>query len=306
MSIGEMRLDSARTAQVHKMKPKISVLTCTCRDLILKYQAAALEAQTLKDIEWVIVDDIYDQRVDFVKKVDVSFPITHIPPQFIKDYYAGGVAANDGLIHCSGEYIYFMADYVMPMIQTLQRCYDIQTKYGGVMLSGRALKVTFPVTDLIPNYNKKIEGSDYRLYLFEKRFFDTKEVESDILEIFRAGVQNWWAGRNDSAPLKAIIECNGFDEAMDGRWGGEDADLANRLMTYGLRFLFDKSSCVLEFKHKSGEKRVMRSELKQQEFQFSVINKRVKQKIYRANEDWLIALPRDLRKESEEWHKQLV
>ena len=280
--------------------PKITVLTITARDSYLKEQAQALNEQTLKDIEWVIVDDIYGQRKDFAKQVKCDFPIIHIPPNEIVSYSAVGAAFNDGLVRASGEIVYPMADYMIPTKDCLARHYEIQKRFGGAMLGGRVLKVNFPIAELRVREGK-IKGHDYRMWLFQKGYFEWKQIDDDLYEVPRAGVQNWWAGRNESVPLEALLECNGLEEGMDGRWGGHDAELANRFMTYGLKFIIDKKSIAWEFEHKSGAnaaiKKYVRSEAKQQEFQHTLINKRVKDKVHRANEEWLVMLPRDLREE---------
>ena len=52
----------------------------------------------------------------------------------------------------------------------------------------------------------------------------------------------WWAGRNDSAPLEAILSLNGFDENFDGRSGGFDGDLGARLVAYGCKYLVDREA----------------------------------------------------------------
>ncbi|MBU0777977.1 hypothetical protein KKF82_06945, partial [Patescibacteria group bacterium] len=60
----------------------------------------------------------------------------------------------------------------------------------------------------------------------------------------------WWAGRNDSAPLEALLEINGFDEDFDGAYGGVDGDAARRLMHgAGCRYLVDTLAPCYELSH---------------------------------------------------------
>ena len=49
----------------------------------------------------------------------------------------------------------------------------------------------------------------------------------------------WWAGRNDSASLEALLDANGLDESSQGRRGGLDTLLAQKMMTSGCRYLID-------------------------------------------------------------------
>ncbi|GAH86423.1 unnamed protein product, partial [marine sediment metagenome] len=74
---------------------------------------------------------------------------------------------------------------------------------------------------------------DWRLGHISKVSIDKNLCENDNPDWF-------WAGRNDSAPLEALLDINGWDEAFDGRPGGVDADLGARLMKYGCRFLVDR------------------------------------------------------------------
>ncbi|GAG63016.1 unnamed protein product, partial [marine sediment metagenome] len=66
------------------MKPKITVLTIIYRPGYIDSMVAALEAQTFREFEWVLVDDLYEQRKDLVKDyIGGAFPLTHIPPRKI-------------------------------------------------------------------------------------------------------------------------------------------------------------------------------------------------------------------------------
>src|SRR3990167_10826136 len=83
--------------------PDITVLTTACRIPYLRWQAEALKRQTFKDFEWVVVDDLYEQRKDSLKEqVNEMFPLVHIPTSRKRDYYAQSEALNDGLAHASG------------------------------------------------------------------------------------------------------------------------------------------------------------------------------------------------------------
>lgn len=252
---------------------KITVLTATCRNQYMKEQIKALERQSFTDFEWVLVDDFCDQN-----NVKTEFPLTHISPKEIKPYPAIASACNDGLIHSRGELIYFMNDYVLPHPDCLARHWEIYQKYKNVMISGRGLQTAFKPEEL-DTIKGTFESPDYRMWLFEN-FFVKEKIEDNLYEAFRDGIQNWWAGRNDSAPLEAILDCNGFDETFDGRWGGQDADLAQRLMTYGLRYFLDYKSLCLEFEHEHGIKGAIRSEEAQRDFQRTIIDKKVKDRIY--------------------------
>ena len=259
---------------------KISILTPTCRDQFLEWQIKALKQQTLTDFEWVLVDDLYSLTKERVRAlVGESFPVIHISPTKQETYPVIASACNDGLVYAKGKLVFFMNDYVLPHPECLARHWEIYQKYPDAMIRGKGLQVGFKVEELETKSGNEV-AVDYRMSLFDNHFFRRERLEPDLYEAFRDGVQNWWAGRNDSAPLSAILECNGFDETFDGRWGGQDADLAQRLMTYGLRYLLDTKSVCLEFEHIHGLKTAIRTEKEQQEFQKTIIDRKVKERIY--------------------------
>ena len=270
----------------------ISVLTPTYKLMFRDRQIEALSKQTFKDFEWIIVDDNHKQN----QGIKTPFPLIHIPPAQELPYCALAQAMNEGLLHATGKYVFFMNDYVVPEPTCLQRHWDIQEKMGGCLLSGECLFM-----DSVPaecrDKRGKIITRDWRMGMLEEKAYPSTDIGDGLYEITREGIQNWWAGRNDSAPLEALLNCNGFDEVYDGRWGGHDAEMANRLMTYGLKYYIDKKSRCLEYDHLRANKKAVRTEEQQQAFQETIINRKVKHKIYTANTDWLIMLPRNIREE---------
>lgn len=273
------------------MSLKITVITASCRDTYMKEQVEALKSQNFKDFEWVFVDDLYDKRKGLLPHlIDGAFPLTHIPPREIVPYVAISMAFNTGLIHCRGELIYFMCDYIIPRFDCIGRHWEIYQKYHNVMISGRSIAVGYP-TAILNGFSGKIQGSDYRMGLFDQIFGKSK-IEDNLFEAHQDdGIRNWWAGRNDSAPLEAILDCNGFDEVFDGALGNTDADLAKRLRVYGLRYLLDYQSSCLEFAHKTGSKEWLRSDEEQRQLEYKITDVKVRQGIYTSG------LDRNLREE---------
>lgn len=271
----------------------ISVLTPTYRLLYRDRQLKALSQQTFKDFEWIIIDDSYEQN----KGIKAPFPIIHIPPINPVPYFALASAINDGIVQSSGKYVFFMNDYIIPEKHCLERHWEVQERMKGCLLSGRALAMD-DVPSECKDANGKIIARDYRMALFEKGIFNWTPLNDDLYEVSREGIQNWWAGRNDSCPLEVLLNCNGFDEAFDGRWGGQDADMANRLMTYGLKYYIDKKSVCMEYKHPRGNKKEVRTEAQQRSFQYSIINPKVEAGVCTANTTWFVMIPRNMK---EEW-----
>jgi hypothetical protein len=175
---------------------------------------------------------------------------------------------------------------------------DIGCAYGYMVKRALAVNGNPAFVD-----GKSMMLEDYRMAVFDSETIPSKDIGGGLHEVDRDGVQSWWAGRNDSAPLEAILCCNGFEEAYDGRWGGHDADLANRLMTYGLKYYIDRNSTCAEYDHPRGNKKEVRTEAQQQGLEELIIKPKVKAGIYTTNDLWLVFMPRDIREERKQWIK---
>lgn len=66
-----------------------------------------------------------------------------------------------------------------------------------------------------------------------------------------SGAQWWWAGRNDSAPRKRLLEVGGMDERLDGQHGGIETDMAKRM---NLRYLIDREAPAYMLPHPTRKK----------------------------------------------------
>jgi glycosyltransferase involved in cell wall biosynthesis len=71
-----------------------------------------------------------------------------------------------------------------------------------------------------------------------------KQLAPDIFQADQSGpdpdfANYWWCGANDSAPLSLLREVGGMDETQIGVHGGLDAQLAQRMLGKGARYLFD-------------------------------------------------------------------
>ena len=112
---------------------KVSVVTITWRPGYIDTMAAALCAQTMsKDsFEWVLVDDLWEMRRDAVAAhVNGAIRLVHVPPREITRESGTGIAVNTGLAHASGELVYFMPDYCYPSPRSLERHWEIYTRFG--------------------------------------------------------------------------------------------------------------------------------------------------------------------------------
>ncbi len=209
---------------------KITVLTTTYRpwDRLIG-QLYDLEMQSFRDIEWVVVDDLFCKRA--IKLESDNFPITHVLPHGgVVDYFAPARADNSGLIYAQGELVFWMNDYVRLTPTVLERHWELYQKYGPqAMVMGPMVPMDGELT-----YPPRLP-----------EFW----LEDGAGEILGKAIAQYSAGRNDSAPLKDLLEINGLDENMDGQRGGSDVDLALRLMMHGCRMIVDSKVTCFDYAH---------------------------------------------------------
>ncbi len=127
--------------------------------------------------------------------------------------------------------------------------------------------------------------------------FKLTKIDDGLFETDKFAAQNWWSGRNDSAPLDTLLDCNGFDEDFDGGHGFHDDDLANRMMLHGSRYLIDTKSIVYRFLHQRSNKEKTRSK----ETQIKLRDAK-RQQIWTTG-NYRVNPHRDLREERKQWLK---
>ena len=228
---------------------KVTVLTVTARDIgLLESQAEWLDAQTLDEMEWVIIDDLYAQRKETVASLKTRFPIMHRPPNVIKEGSAFASACNSGIQDARGNLVYFMNDYVEIGPNVLERHWEIFRQWGpSVLISGQ-----FKALPGMKQYVNRSADRAVDAYLAESMANNQED------SIFKHGEdqkwmvayhRHWSAGVNDSAPLKLLLKANGFDERLDGEHGGQDDELGMRMVMMGSRFLLDSKEPCYEHAH---------------------------------------------------------
>lgn len=108
---------------------------------------------------------------------------------------------NEMIRQADGELIVFLQDYIKPNYRGLEMFWEAYKTYDNTVF-------TAPVGRTIDF--KDIDW-DWRLHKDEKLSFSEWEID--------------WA----AAPKKLLIECGGFDEALDKYWGFDNVNIGLRL-----------------------------------------------------------------------------
>jgi len=255
---------------------KVSVITPTYRVGGLDVALHSLKNQTMKSLEWVLVDELYGERRGLVERLsaETGVEIVHVPPMSI-GRPSFSTMWNTAFVHARGELVYTMDDYTWLPPDTLQRHWDAYERSGGAAtLTGPVDEVEFPEAKWPPPL---MEGK--RFLHGEPDYYSVfKEPAGEIfpskMKILRRDGR-WGAWEEDaggflpqgtlkvyvnaSLPLDIAVALNGFDVGYDGGDGYRDQDLFARAEIYGHKFLFDPECSIYHMEHGGAFPRVFKS-----------------------------------------------
>jgi len=238
--------------------PLISIITPTRRygpvyDILFN----GLKKQTLKDPwELIIVDDVPEDRSHLARDFADRYKINTVwmrskPHHWISNRLIAN-ARNTALIRASGEIVIFIDDYTWVPPTFLESHYSLWERESySLIASVTAVKYTDPPPeDLstlpIHTYDERAKEGQKGEVPLQAGIPTTGAVDTRTLQGYREWkncLPGWFYCSNASAPLRKIIEVNGFDEEMDCT-SEEDVDLGLRLARVGCRFWFRSNADV--------------------------------------------------------------
>lgn len=236
--------------------PFISVCVPTNRvggiDLLLE----GLLQQSFTDFEVVLADGLHKYRKDLVadRIKSYPFPIKHVEPKnnlFPLNQFSH--VANTALANASGEIVVFFVDYTYapPDLLAAHAAFHQQNdRMRGLMCPHNYFEVpelhtAFPkygneeLDQYIADLNSgKLDPCMWSIFARDVKAGDKFE------ELDRSGYANvdpkltadpggvhptYFHGKNESCSLSAVLDINGWDEALDGSHCYQDSDIAERL-----------------------------------------------------------------------------
>jgi len=231
--------------------PLVSIVTPTRRygpvyDILFN----GLKKQTLKEPwEILIVDDVPEDRSQIARQYAERFKVNvkwmRSKPHHWKSNRLIANARNTALIYAEGEVVVFVDDFTWVPPRFLEAHLKVWEETGyNVLGSATAVKyATPPPEDIsvlpVHTYDERVkEGVRGEVPL--QTGITTGAVDTRTLQGYREWKDcpaGWFYCCNASAPLRKIVEVNGFDEEMDCT-SEEDVDLGLRLARVGCRFWF--------------------------------------------------------------------
>jgi hypothetical protein len=139
-------------------------------------------------------------------------------------------AYNRMLRRARGELVISLQDYILVRPNFLTKWWDAYKKHPKAFITAPVGKV-----DNL-NYSGEIKW-DWRAY------------RNDENANIRPCEWNTWEIDNGAAPLAALKEIGGFDEALDGHWSADNVNVGKRAQLAGYEFLCLFNNPALAYNH---------------------------------------------------------
>jgi glycosyltransferase involved in cell wall biosynthesis len=256
--------------------PFISVIVPTMRVGGLNVLFDSLARSEFTDFELVLVDALYPRRKEVVAEEarDRFLRVIHVEGSEHFPVTSYCAMMNKGIVAASGEVVVMAVDYTRFRPDTLgKHAAWHRENVGGLMGPHRYVKLdadkTFPAygREEIDRYERDIRLGQIDDFMFS--IGDATDEHADPFHVDGGTTATWDADpklrmpagpiapaflhcKNESVRLEALLEVNGFDEALDGCHGWQDSDLADRLaIKAGVRFTLDPT-CVVDIANPRG------------------------------------------------------
>jgi len=215
------------------------------------------EQQLEKNFEIIIADDgSKEETTKLIRSFQENSPlrITHV---WQEDHgFQKTKILNKAIVASKGEYLIFTDGDCIPRNDLVST--HLGLSRPGCFLSAGYFKLSMKISKQITKNDIETQRCFNAKWLLKhglKKSFKINKLTSyglkeDILNTFTP-TSATWDGNNASGWRKDIIAVNGFDERM--QYGGEDREMGERLMNYGIKPLQIRYSTVtLHLDHERG------------------------------------------------------
>lgn len=238
--------------------PKISVIVSTYNsEEWLQKVLWGFNYQTFKDFEVVIADDgSGPDTAALIEKTrkEVFYPIQHVWQE--DDGFQKSMILNKATVACKADYIIMTDGDCIPREDFVQVHYI--NKEPGFFISGGYYMLPMNISKAITKKDIENQNCFNVQWLkemgipqtFKNNKLSARGILSRLLN-FLTPTKATWNGHNSSGWKKDILNVNGFDERM--QYGGQDRELGERLVNFGIRSKQLRYSAVcVHLDHKRG------------------------------------------------------
>jgi len=234
------------------VSPYISVVVPTMRVGGLDILVNGLEQQTYKDFELILADELFDYRPDIFREHHPLLDWVHVAPKpnpFPVSSFCK--VANTALANARGQVVLFLVDYTYcppTLVETHAKFHsEHQTGRHGLMSPHQYLQLRpswFPRAygqDGIDQYVDDVRIGRWDSQMWALRYpLEGGWSLNELDPIYKnadpklSGAPGpidptFFHAKNESVPMEALREINGWDEDYDGGHPYQDCDIAERL-----------------------------------------------------------------------------
>lgn len=257
----------------------VSVVTCTAKPHPnLNFMVDCLKSQIYSDFEWVIIDRLLmDRPAGLYEEIRSAceFDVIVKPPlpSIYHEFNLPDIsnARNTGILNSSRDIILWYDDNMWIAPDHISK----HMKMHGVSDLVYALGLFWPFYDWggVAEFSEKEpfdgEGNFCRVGSFEDNNsnlqhgirpddcraymsfpLDTPTYSFPPYEVVKG---SWCYNGNLSFPVKLAEKLNGYDQHLDGSFGGEDVNFGVRADNAGAIGLLDRSCCAYDYRGESND-----------------------------------------------------
>lgn len=221
--------------------PAVSIIITTYnRADALRQILCALNDQSSLDFEVIIADDGSDQRTaDMLNQYQsrLAYPLVHIWQEDCG--FRAARARNLAVTKASSDYLVFLDGDCLPLADFVVR--HLRLRKIKTLVAGNRILLSAAISQNLPPNIWRWSLSQWltaRLKGDINRLLPLLKLPSSLLARLPQR-QTWHGVKTCNLGLwkSDFLAVNGFNEAYNG-WGHEDADLAVRLLKYGIKRQF--------------------------------------------------------------------
>lgn len=245
------------------MMPKVTVALGSSRPGGVDISLKGLAEQTYKDFEVIFVDARYKKRhrqvLEYAKKVGLEQPLYHVPNHRNNGIWGANVAGvNTGFMLAAGEILIMLMDYAYTPQNWIEEHLKWHDKPRLVMAphlycemplflyKGDTEPIVFangPETTVEAILKQKEQFDEISIFPkpFDDNTFDfnvipmpNNDPKSNLLTGPSGLSYNYMHTKNDSFPVKTVLDIGGMDENWDRGRGPGDTEFGYRLVAAGL------------------------------------------------------------------------
>lgn len=252
----------------------VSVVTCTAKpNPNLGNMLQCLKSQTKKDFEWVIIDRLLMDRPQgyysrLIEEADFDVVVKAPKPSVYHDFNLPDIsnARNSGIIHSQGDIIVWYDDNMWIAPNHIEKhlamhVFSSLTYAVGLFwpfsdwntIESFSMEQPFDSKGKFcregnfegnnPNRDHGVRPDDCRAYMdFPQQGITTHFPPYQTVR------GSWCYNGNLSFSMELALKINGYDEHLDGSFGGEDVNFGVRADNAGAIGLLDKTCCAYDYR----------------------------------------------------------